>query len=312
MIVSSKVPLHVRDRNIVDYLAERFSYLPVAGWHERVAEGRILRNNEVCAPGQNVSGGDSISYDMPEWLEPPADLRYGIVHEDPWLLGIDKSGNLPVHRSGKSFKSNLIYQLRYVHEPAFPDAQIVNRLDRETSGVVLVAKEAATCARLHADFRERRVGKEYYAIVHGAPSPSAGTFDAPIGRAVNSAVTYRFCINGHAAKEAITRYECVRTIGRGFALLKLYPKTGRTHQIRVHCAAAGHGIVGDKLYGLSDEEFLRWRADPGLFVGRFLFHRQALHCAAMTFNHPSDKTECRIRAAMPEEMATLIARLESL
>jgi RluA family pseudouridine synthase len=309
MIVSSTVPRHLKARNILDYLAERFSYLSVESWRERIEEGRILCNQGVCTITLQVHGGDIISYDMPDFDEPPADLNYRIVYEDEWILGIDKPGNLAVHRTGRSFRSNLIYQLRYVHAPAYPDAQIVNRLDRETSGVVLVARTAQVCADLHREFSERRVAKEYLAIVHGIPAQPEATIDFPIGKDDTSAVSYRFVVNGKNAKAAQTHVTRLETVGTGFSLLAVKPITGRTHQIRVHLQAIGHGIVGDKLYGMDDATFLQWREHPEKFRDRLLFERQALHCRAVTFRHPVTGRECRIEAAVPADMQQLLQKL---
>jgi 23S rRNA pseudouridine1911/1915/1917 synthase len=312
MIVTSKVPSNAGARNIVEYLAARFTYLPADAWRSRIEEGLIQCNQQVCSPVLQVNAGDTISYAMPELVEPPADLNYAIIHEDQWLLGINKPGNLPVHRSGKSFTSNLIYQLRYTHLPPYPEAQIVNRLDRETSGVVLVARDAFACKRLHEEFSERRVSKRYYAVVEGIPAPGNQTIDLPIGKKSGSAVWYRFCVGGDNPRDALTHFEVVRPIGTRHALLSVTPVTGRTHQIRVHLQAIGHCIVGDKLYSMSDEEFIAWRAHPDQFRDRFPIDRQALHCASMTFQHPYIDSRCTLAAPIPVDIETLMDRLEKI
>lgn len=113
-------------------------------WRMRIAQGRVTRNGRIATITDEIDPGDRISYDAGDFDEPDADLDYRIINEDPWLLGIDKPGNLLVHRAGKSFRNNLIYQLRYVHEPPFPAAQTIHRLDRDTSGVVLAAKNGGS------------------------------------------------------------------------------------------------------------------------------------------------------------------------
>ena len=136
MIISSRVPQTYNGFSILDYLTERFNYLSKEQWLNRITEGKVFCNDISCSVDTIIVTDDVVAYDMPEFTEPPADLSYSIVYEDDWLLGVDKPGNLLVHHRGKSFKSNLIYHLRYLHDPPFEKAGIVNRLDRETSGVI--------------------------------------------------------------------------------------------------------------------------------------------------------------------------------
>ena len=306
MIISSRVPQTYNGFSVLDYLTNRFTYLSKEQWLKRITEGRVLCNDIPCGVDTIIAIDDVIAYDMPEFAEPPADLSYSIVHEDDWLLGIDKPGNLLVHHRGKSFKSNLIYHIRYMHDPPFEKAGIVNRLDRETSGVVIVARNREALVAMNRVLAGRKVAKEYHAIVKGVPKPVSGTIDLPIGRVSNSKVRYRYGVNGEKAKNAVTGYETLQRIGRSYSLLRLLPETGRTHQLRVHLAAIGHGIIGDKLYGMSDDDFIAWRRDPGSLKGKLAFHRQALHCFRMSFIHPYTQKECAISAQLPEDMQKFI------
>jgi 23S rRNA pseudouridine1911/1915/1917 synthase len=201
-----------------------------------------------------------------------------------------------------------MYQLRHMHDPAYPNANAVNRLDRETSGVVCIAKDGVTLRALHKAFAGRAVEKTYYAVVHGVPRCSAGSIDLAIGRAKASCVPYRFAVNGVTAKDAHTDYCVERRLGTSYSLVRLHPRTGRTHQLRVHMAAIGHTIVGDKLYGMNDDDYLRWRAKGQEGEGSFLFHRQALHCASVRFVHPRTSEKCEISAPIADDMAELIAQ----
>ena len=146
----------------------------------RIAAGAVSCNGRTACIDDTVSAGDTISYDAGEFEEPAADLSYRVIYEDEWLLGVDKPGNLLVHRAGKSFRNNLIYQLRYAYVPPYPGAHIVHRLDRETSGVVCVAKSAAIKAALGREFSAGRVVKVYYAVVRGMPE--VREIDFPIGK----------------------------------------------------------------------------------------------------------------------------------
>lgn len=306
MIISSRVPHHFNNSTLIDYLSTRFTYLSYDQWCSRIAEGRIQCNNIQAHGDTIIKADDVISYDMPEFIEPPADLNYKIVYEDAWLLGIDKPGNLLVHHKGRSFKSNLIYHLRYEHDPAYPLAGVINRLDRETSGIVLIAKEKETLRLMNRLIVEKRLNKEYHAIVHGIPEPPSGAIDLPIGRMPDSKISYRYGIGGEKTKEAYTRYETISHVGEKYTFVLLLPQTGRTHQLRVHMAAIGNTIVGDKLYGMSDDDFSRWRDDPDSFAGTLIFPRQALHCSSVNFLHPHTKKRCEIAVPLPEDMQTFM------
>ena len=307
MIVSSKVASNAGNQTMLDYLAGRFSYLQRTMWRQRIAEGRILHNGTPCKEDTMVYGGDTVAYDMPDFAEPPANTCYSIIYEDDWIVGINKPANLLVHRSGRSFRSNLIYHLRHIHTPHYPTAHAVNRLDRETSGVVLAAKDRETLKALQKDFAARRIHKQYHAVVAGLLHPPCGTIRLAIGRARESKIAYRFAVNGEKAKEAHTDYAVENTIGKTYSLVRLTPHTGRTHQLRVHMAAIGHTIAGDKLYGMDDDTFIKWRNNPASVASRLNFSRQALHCTKVTFTHPHTGKLCEIAAPIADDIMKFIS-----
>ena len=308
MIISSKVPEKFKYLTVHKYLVLRFTYLSDQEWRQRLAQGRVFLNERPCTGNEIVFKNDIIFYNTPDFTEPPADLDYKIVYEDEWLLGINKPGNLLVHHSGKSFKSNLIYQLRYVHSPAYLSAGIVTRLDRETSGIVIVAKNKEVLKKMNKLLKERKIHKEYFALVLGIPQPSSGTINLPIGNMENSKINYRFCIHGKNAKHALTRYTTIRVFKNKYSLLNLFPETGRTHQLRVHLHSLGHTIVGDKLYGMTDDEYLNWRQNPENIenLKNLEFYRQALHCSKVIFKHPFNNTTCEITASFPNDVNSFI------
>lgn len=307
MIFSSTVHAPVRPGTaLVEYLAARFTYHTRESWLRQIALGRIACNGQTAGAAATVAPGDTVSYDPGEFTEPEADLTYRIIYEDEWLLGIDKPANLLVHRAGRSFKNNLMYQLRGVHVPPWPLARSVHRLDRDTSGVLLVAKNSEVTAAMTGRGAFDGCAKRYFAVVHG--TPQVRDIDLPIGKSAGSAIPYKFCVTPDG-KPAVTRIIASRKLGADHSLLTLQPATGRTHQIRVHLHAIGAPVVGDKLYGQSEPDYLQWRNDPS---GRhFEFPRHALHCASMTFTHPYTNKECRIEAPMPGDMKGLIASLSS-
>jgi 23S rRNA pseudouridine1911/1915/1917 synthase len=306
LVVSSKVRPGYEGLPLVEYLSRRFTYLSEDEWGSRIREGRILLNQERVGPSRPVGKDDTVSYHMPDFEEPPADLNYTIVYGDRWLLGVDKPGNLLVHRYGRSFRSNLIYQLRHIHVPPYPHAHAVNRLDRGTSGIVMFALDTDTLSAMHRLFADRKVEKTYVAVVRGIPTPSEGLIDAPIGRADRDGV---FAVGGAGAKESLTRYRLVRPVGPCHALVQLRPHTGRTHQIRVHLASLGSPVVGDVVYGGAAEPM-----DGGQPTGdgrEVLPGRHALHCSAVRFHHPHTGASCEINAPLPPDLERLLESLES-
>jgi len=309
MIFSSSVPADFASCSLVHYLSHRFTYLSEDDWRGQITLGRITRNGEPCLVDMPIQAGDAIAFDVnqEEFPEPDADLAFQLIHEDEWLLGINKPGNLLVHRQGRSLTHNLIYQLRHAHQPPYPEAGVVNRLDRETSGVVLVARRPEFLARLNALFARHVVIKTYLAVVQGRPQAPQGVIDIPIGRDPDSAVSYRYSAGPRAiaTKEAVTRYQVVAGSGN-WSLLRLTPETGRTHQLRVHLAHIGHPIMNDKLYGRTDREFFEWRDRPLAAQAEKLASRQALHAESLQFVHPWTGKEVLISAALPKDMQDLL------
>jgi RluA family pseudouridine synthase len=195
-----------------------------------------------------------------------------------------------------------------VHVPPYAEAQAVHRLDRDTSGVLLIAKNASICAAIGNDIGTGKVQKIYCAVVTGSPVPQE--IDKPLGKDIHSAISYKFRVDQNG-KPAVTHIIACQTVGEHHALVTLQPVTGRTHQIRLHLAAIGAPIVGDKLYGLTEEEYVQWRNDQSLFSGKLGFHRHALHCESLTFIHPITKKEIFISAEIPADMQGLITRLSA-
>lgn len=306
MIFSSTVSPGFDGFLLVQYLSRRFTYLREAEWRRQLAMGRIEINGRVCLEDVPLWIGDTVSFvpDMSEFPEPEADLNIQIVYEDQWLIGINKPGNLLVHHQGRSVTHNLIYQLRHRFHPIYPSASLVHRLDRETSGVILVARHVDYVGRLQALFSHHEVEKTYLAVVCGRPEVECGVIDAPIGRDPDSVIAYRFTADERALKpkNALTRY-CVLGTRGDVTLIRVRPETGRTHQIRVHLAHIGHPISNDKMYGKTDEEFVEWRDHPLSEQAAALpVRRQALHAESLHFVHPWTGEQMRFYAALPEDM----------
>jgi len=305
MKFSSSVTPELNGFFLVQYLVHRFTYLQETEWRRQLERGRLAINGRTSRADAQVWAGDIISFapDMAEFPEPAADLNVQVVYEDDWIIVVNKTGNLLVHHQGSSVTNNLMFHLRHGRQSPYPDAGLVHRLDRETSGVIMVARHGDYVARLQDLFVRQAVIKTYLAVVAGIPQPAEGLIDAPIGRDPDSVIRYRYSAGERAvkAKHALTRYQTLGTRG-DVSLLRVYPETGRTHQIRVHLAHAGHPILHDKLYGRSDAEFIHWRDRPAQERSSSMLVRQALHAESLQLVHPWTGEQMRFYAAMPEDM----------
>jgi 23S rRNA pseudouridine1911/1915/1917 synthase len=303
MNYSSKVPESCREMSVLAYLTTRFTYLTESTWSELVQEGRISCNGSRCEVSATVRPGDSISCNLPDFDAPVVNFDYDILYEDEWLLAVNKPPGLRVHSSGKFVNANLIYHLRHVHQPAYPEANLINRLDTDTSGLVLLARDKMVLSQLMRQFAEGLVVKEYLAVVSGRPCPANGTINLPIGPVPNARVP-RFGIDSAQGKTAVTHYRTVRHLTDHFTLLELKPETGRTHQLRVHLAALGHPLAGDALYTMNDHDYLDWRLNKS--ATPTTLPRQALHSHRLHFSHPVGQTLCTLTAPLAPDIAQFI------
>jgi len=246
-------------------------------------DGRVRRPSHRLAAGQQVTIAESP--EDPGGPAEPAAAQFTVVLEDAHLMVVDKPAGVVVHPGAGRSHGTLVQALagRAAGGPDPDRPGIVHRLDRDTSGLLIVAKSDAAHAALSEMLRERRVRREYLALVEGRVDARSGTIDAPIGRdrerrTVMSTRTDR-------ARHAVTHFEVLEALART-TLLRVRLETGRTHQIRAHLAAIGHPVCGDRRYG-------------GAASGRRLvLSRQFLHCEKLVFRHPltGEETVCESKA----------------
>jgi RluA family pseudouridine synthase len=222
---------------------------------------------------------------------------YKILHEDEFFLVVDKPAPLPVHAVGRFKEKNLLSLLIRDLRPGGEGLRIVNRLDSETSGLVLVAKSSQVAGKLGILFEQRQVAKEYHAVVFGVPEAKAGTISASLGLNVESGHNIRTA--DPEGETAQTDYQVLSSAG-GYSLLKVMPRTGRTHQIRAHLSLLGHPIVGDKIY-IDPRIFERYIQEGWLEEMRPVVkaERLLLHASGLEFCHPVTGESAKFTSEIP-------------
>ncbi|HSQ00145.1 MAG TPA: RluA family pseudouridine synthase [Candidatus Dormibacteraeota bacterium] len=266
-----------------------------------IADGRVRIGDRAVKAGTALRAGDQIVAEPPT---PPAvravaaPIALDVLFEDASVLAINKPPGMVVHPAPGHWQGTLVSALlhRWPEVPAGLDPSrlgIVHRLDKDTSGVLLIARTASALADLGDQFRRREISKDYLALVWGSPRPPRGVIDRPIGR--HPVQRKKMAVQARG-RVATTRYEVLEQLGR-IALVRAHPETGRTHQIRVHLAAIGHPVVSDALYA---------RGHPGQTD---LIGRQALHAEAIAFRHPVTGERLRITAPLSADFAAALAAL---
>ena len=290
------------DRALVRHLADlALPRVEVARW---IRGGRVEVNGDAQPKAAlKLAKGDVLRVVLPP---PPPDappllaqeLPLAVVFEDAYLLAVDKPPGVVVHPTWGHREGTLLNGLLWRArdwDAAHQRPRLVHRIDKDTSGLLLVAKTRAAHAGLARAFQRRQVRKEYLAVVHGSPPASAGRIDLAIAR---DAEDPKRRVSGAVdGRPAVTSWQLMaesRRDSRAFALLRCRPETGRTHQIRVHLAAVGLPIVGDPLYGPAER----------------LHPRQALHAARLALTHPVTAQALALEAALPADLEELLRRLE--
>ncbi len=318
-----EVPGTAEGTAVADFLAARFSYHDRAGWCERIAAGAVTVNEQPCKPDSLLKAGDRLAYEPDDRPEPPVDFNIGIVLDDDDLLLINKSGNLPCHPGGRYFNHTLWAWLK--KEQGLDDFTFVNRIDRETSGLVVIAKNFAASENCRKQFSGRKVVKRYKALVEATAFPAeletAGWLVADTESAIRK--KRKFILGGSSdtppsdlsavalakadAEWAETKFRLIKQCGE-IALIEAEPHTGRLHQIRATLLALGTPIVGDKLYGVDETLFLRFCKDTLTDAdrARLRMDRQALHASGISFRHPKFGRPVTVDLDLPDDMQQLL------
>jgi 23S rRNA pseudouridine1911/1915/1917 synthase len=292
--------------------------------HSRVQLRRVITAGGVRIgelggkPSYRLVAGQTVRIHLPPMPSAgpkPEAIPLDVLYEDDWLAVVNKAPGMVVHPARGHWSGTLTSALAH-HFSTLSEAGgvsrpgIVHRLDRDTSGVIVIAKNDIAHHRLAAQFADRTIEKQYLAIVVGAPDRDRDIIDRPIGAHPTNRKNMAIRPNDPDSRAAQSYFE-VRERFRQFALVAIHPKTGRTHQIRVHLASIGHPVLCDAQYGGRDQitrgELLGGKPDDQVILAR-----QALHAERLSFAHPDDGREITVEAPLPEDMTTVLTALRAL
>lgn len=326
------------DRRIDKYLAGRLGKeVSRTALQRYIKEGNVTVNGQDVKPRYVIRAGDTIDMMLPAVkpkVIPPEDIPLDIIYEDEDILAINKQANLIVHPARGNWTGTLVNGLAFYYKKNWRDIQempnsgevfrpgIVHRLDRDTTGIMLVAKTELALWRLGRQFELRRIHKTYSAIVHGRVEFDEDVIDMPIGK--HPKIREKYAVHRKTGqpypattKDAITRYKVLQRIehvGTGnaaFSLVELYPQTGRTHQLRVHMSAIGYPMIGDKMYGGGPLYRSQLTGHGDLAYGPMMM-RQALHAHTIEFQHPRSLEMLKLEAPLPADFTDTLKELQSL
>ena len=286
------------------FLARSVEGLTRSAAQKLLEEGLVRRNGKPGKKNDKLNSGDSIEYTLPEPKEVdivPVEMSLDIVYEDADVVVLNKPKGLVVHPAAGHENDTLVNGLLYALGDDLSGINgelrpgIVHRIDKDTSGLLAVAKNDLAHRVLASQLKDHTMARTYEAIVCGSFREDSGTVNAPIGR--HPTDRKKMCVTERNAKEAVTHWEVV-TRYRGYTHIRCRLETGRTHQIRVHMAHIGHPILGDMVYGHKKPE-----------LGQ---ESQCLHAGQLCFRHPRDERPVLVFAPLPEYFTEVLAKLEKM
>ncbi len=279
------------------YISQKCSELSRTYIQKLISDGHITVNDHTAKAGLKLNIGDRLNLTIPSATPSillPEAIPLNIIYEDDDLLAIDKPAGLAVHPA-PGHPSHTLVNAILSHLPTLPDTDdslrpgIVHRLDKDTSGVILVAKNRQAQANLIDQFKTHSVIKAYLVLVKGHLTPESGIIEAPIGRDPRNRKRMAVVTKG---REARTQYNVVKYVGN-YTLLEVKPETGRTHQIRVHFSAIGYPVVGDKVYGVKSPDL----------------SRQFLHACRLGFKLPSTGQYVEFESELPPDLTKALENI---
>ena len=286
------------------YLARTVEGLTRSAAQRLIEEGCVQRNGKPAKKNDKLNMGDTVDVTIPEVKETeivPTDIPLDIVYEDDDVIVINKPKGLVVHPAAGHQDDTLVNGLLFSKAGELSGINgelrpgIVHRIDKDTSGLLAVAKNDLAHTVLASQLKDHSMARTYDAIVCGNMKDDSGTVDAPIGR--HPTDRKKMCVTPRNSKEAVTHWEVVKRY-RGYTHIRCKLETGRTHQIRVHMAHLGHPILGDTVYGHKKPE-----------LGQ---DSQCLHAGALCFTHPRSGLPVMVFAPLPEYFKTVIEKLEKM
>lgn len=303
----------ISQRRIDKYLHGRFSNYSRVMIQTIIKAGGVTVNGKAVKPSFKLSAGDKINLAMPELPSKeilPENIPLNIIYEDDDLIVLNKQANMIVHPARGNTHGTLVNALVFYSDKLSSGVGefrpgVVHRLDKNTTGCMVITKNDIAQWKIAKQFENRQTQKNYLAIVHGTPELNADRINVPLG--THPKIRVKYATRPETGKEAITFYEVVEGF-RGFALLKLTPKTGRTHQIRVHLNYIKHPIVADNMYG--GKLVYPWQLkDASPAAEDPIINRVALHAHRLQFKHPTSEKMVKFEAPLPEDMQNLLDML---
>lgn len=306
-------------KRIDAYLASRYPDYSRSVIQKVIDAKAVLINGQPTKASYKVRLDDQIRVWLPELADEapiPEEIPLHVVYEDEALTVVNKPPGMVVHPAKGHWTGTLVNALQFHYDSLSTVAGesrpgIVHRLDRDTTGLLLVAKDDLAHRHLARQFEERTIRKEYLALVSGVPQRDSDYIERTIGFHPTNREKMAIRLPEDGGKEAVTFYEVLERFD-GFAYIRCKPKTGRTHQIRVHLAHIGHPIVADKAYSGRDRltlgDLLGTKADD---PDKVLIDRQALHAHNLFLHHPLSGDELALNAPLPDDMAGVLAALRA-